>query len=117
MFLYIEFGSVDVARWPRSFAAMTDQVVPHELGKLLRRLRGDKALLIPFWNCSVLAECLAVADEKTLKALMTHGQLHPCPLPRPALPPPPPPAYRAGPAADGTGSAASGPENPGDNRH
>jgi hypothetical protein len=109
MFLYMEFGSVDAAR---HFATMGDQLVPQEFGKLLRRLWGDKALQMPFWSCNLLAECLAVADEKKLKALMSHGQQHPCPLPPPALPPPPPPANGAEQVVDGSGSAASGPDNP-----
>ena len=47
--------------------------------------------------------------------LMSHGQQHPCPLPPPAPPPPsppPPPANGAGLVADGSESAASGPDNP-----
>ena len=114
MFLYMEFGSVDAAR---HFATMGDQLVPQEFGKLLRRLWGDKALDMSFWSCDLLAEILAVANEKEMKALMSHGQQHPCPLPPPALPPPPPPANGAGPVANGSESAASGPDNPANSQH
>ena len=113
MFLYMEFGSVDDAR---TFGSIADRMVPPEFGKLLVNLWGDKALQLPFWSCDLLAEFLAAADEKTLKALMSHGEAHPCPLPPPAPPPPPPPppppALGAGSVTDGTGSAASSPDNP-----
>jgi hypothetical protein len=110
MFLYMEFGSVDAAR---AFLSIGDQAMPPEFGKFLTSMWGEKASQITVWSCSLLAECLAAADEKTLKALMSHGQQHPCPLPPPALPPPPPPADGAGQVdVDGSGSAASGPDNP-----
>ena len=117
MFLYMEFVSVDAAR---HFVTTGDHVVPQEFGKLLRRLWGDKALDMSFWSCTLPVEILAVANEKEMKALMSHGQQHPCPLPPPALPPPPlppPPANGAGPNADGSESAASSPDNPGNIQH
>ena len=118
MFLYMEFGSVDEAR---TFGSITDRMVPPEFGKLLKSLWGDKALQLPFWSCNLLAECLATADEKTFKALMAQGQANPCPLPPPAHPPPPlpppPPALGAGQDIHGTGSAASGPDNPQNAQH
>ena len=116
MFLYMEFGSVDEAR---TFGLITDRLVPPEFGKLLRSLWGDKALQMPFWSCNLLAECLATADEKTFKALMAQGQANPCPLPPPAPPPPPPPppGLGGGQDIDGTGSAASGPDNPQNVQH
>jgi hypothetical protein len=95
------------------FTMMTDQLVPPEFGKLLRRPWGDKALDMSFWSCTLPVEILA--NEKERKALMSHGQQHPCPLPPPAPPPPsppPPPANGAGLVADGSESAASGPDNP-----
>ena len=120
MFLYMEFGSVDAAR---AFLSIGDQAMPPEFGKFLTSMWGEKASQITVWSCSLLAECLAAADEKTLKALMSHGQQHPCGgLPPPALPPPPlppalpPPLLPADGAGqvdvDGSGSAASGPDNP-----
>jgi hypothetical protein len=48
----------------------------------------------------LLAEILEGAHEKCLKALLSHGQAHPCPLPPPPPRPPPPPP------------AAGGPDNP-----
>ena len=99
------------------FTVMTDQLLPPEFGKLLRLPWGDKALQIPFWSGKLLAERLAIADEEKRKALMSHGQQHPCPLPPPALPPPPPPAKRVRQDADGSESAASGPDNPVNNQH
>jgi hypothetical protein len=60
------------------FTMMTDQLVPPEFGKLLRRPWGGKAL---------------------------------DPAPPPPSPPPPP-ANGAGLVADGSESAASGPDNP-----
>ena len=85
MFLYMEFGSAEAAN---AFGLQGDQMVPPEFGRLLASLWGEKAFQTPFWSCNLLAECLAVADEKALKALMSHGQAHACPLPPPALPPP-----------------------------
>ena len=99
------------------FTVMTDQLLPPEFGKLLRLPWGDKALQIPFWSGKLLAERLAIADEEKRKALMSHGQQHPCPLPPPALPPPPPPAKGVSQDADGSESAASGPDNPVNNQH
>jgi hypothetical protein len=104
----------------RHFVTTGDHVVPQEFRKLLRRLWGDKALDMSFWSCNLPVEILAVANEKEMKALMSHGQQHPCPLPPPALPPPPlppPPANGAGQDADGSESAASGPDNPGNIQH
>ena len=105
----MEFGSAEAAN---AFGLQGDQMVPPEFGRLLASLWGEKAFQTPFWSCNLLAECLAVADEKALKALMSHGQAHACPLPPPALPPPPlpPPLPGAGQVADGSGSAASGPD-------
>ena len=114
MFLYMEFGSAADAH---AFGLTGDQGVPPEFGRLMASLWGDKAFQMPVWSCNLLAECLAVADEKMLKALMSHGQAHPCPLIPLALPPPPPPAHEAGLVVDGTGSAASGPDNPGNVGH
>ena len=118
MFLYMEFGSAEAAN---AFGLQGDQMVPPEFGRLLASLWGEKAFQTPFWSCNLLAECLAVADEKALKALMSHGQAHACPLPPPALPPPPlpPPLPGAGQVADGSGSAASGPDkdNPANAQH
>ncbi len=112
MFLYMEFGSADAAN---AFGLQGGQRVPQEFCRLMMSLFGERALQIPLWSCNLLAECLAVGDEKTLKALMSHGQTHACPLPPPAHPPPPlppPPLPGAGQDADGSGSAASGPDNP-----
>lgn len=118
MFLYMEFGSAEAAN---AFGTQGDQRVPPEFGRLLVSLWGDKAFQIPFWSCNLLAECLATADERTLRALMSHGQAHACPLPPPVHPPPPlppPPGSGAdGSVADGSGSAASGPDNPGNAQH
>ncbi len=74
-----------------AFGSQGDQRVPPEFGKLLVSLWGDKAFQTPFWSCNLLAECLATADEKSLKALMSQGKAHACPLPPPANLPPPRP--------------------------
>ena len=88
MFMYLEFSSADAAQ---NFATVSDQQVPPALTQLLRALFGDKALPhLQLWHCSVIAEILNGADEKTLKQLMAHGQQ----------------------ATHGTGAAASGPDNP-----
>jgi hypothetical protein len=88
MFMYLEFSSADAAQ---NFATVSDQQVPPVLTQLLRALFGDKALPhLQLWHCSVIAEILNGADEKTLKQLMAHGQQ----------------------ATHGTGAAASGPDNP-----
>ncbi len=59
--------------------------------KALRALYGDKALPhLKLWHCSVIAEILSGADEKTLEHLMAHGQQ----------------------ATHCTGAAAGGPDNP-----
>jgi hypothetical protein len=116
MFLYMEFSSADAAN---AFGLQGDQMVPPQFARLLASLWGERAFQIPFWSCNLLAECLAVADEKALKALMSHGQAHACPLPPPAIPPPPlqPPIPGAGQAADGSAAAASGPDNPENAQH
>ncbi len=111
MFLYMEFGSADAAN---AFGMQGGQMVQQEFCRLMMSLFGEQALQIPPWSCNLLAECLAVGDEKTPKALMSHGQAHACPLPPPAHPPPPlpPPLPGAGQDADGSGSAVSGQDNP-----
>ena len=89
MFLYLEFGSANAAQF---LGSMVDHhQVPPEFDRLMTSLCGDKAPQLQVWSCNLLAECLAVADEKTLKALMSHGQNHPCPLPPPPHPQIPPP--------------------------
>ena len=117
MFLYLEFDSANAAQY---FGLMVDQQVPPEFNRLLMSLFGDKVSQLQVWSCNLLAECLAVADEKALKALMSHGQNHPCPLPPPPPPippPPPPPGHGAEQVASSTGSAASGPDNPANVKH
>ena len=114
LFLYMEFGSADAARY---FGSAVDHQVPPEFGKLLVSLCGDKASQMQLWSCNLLAECLAVANEKHFRALMGHGQAHPCPLPPPPPPPPPPPGHGAGQVADGREAAASGQDNPGNAGH
>ena len=86
MFLYLEFGSANAAQF---LGSMVDHhQVPPEFDRLMTSLCGDKAPQLQVWSCNLLAECLAVADEKTLKAFLSHGQNHPCP------PPPPHPTPR-----------------------
>jgi hypothetical protein len=90
MFMYLEFRSADAAQ---NFATVSDQQVPPALTQFLRALFGDKALpYLQLWHCSVIAEMLSGADEKTLKQLtrMAHGQQ----------------------ATHGTGAAAGGPDSP-----
>ncbi len=67
MFLYMEFSLADDAN---AFGLQGDRMVPPELARLLVSLWGKRAFQILFWSCNLLAECLAVADEKALKALM-----------------------------------------------
>jgi hypothetical protein len=107
---YMAFGSADAAH---TFGLQGGQMVPPEFGRLLVSLWGGRAFQIPFWSCDLLAECRAVEHEKTLKALMSHGQAHACPLP----PPLPPPLPGAGQAADGSAAAASGPDSPENTQH
>jgi hypothetical protein len=116
MFLYMEFGSADAAH---HFGSTVDRQVPQEFARLMMSLCGDKASQMQFWSCNLLSECLAAADEKALKALMSHGQSNPCPLPPPPYIPsvPPPPDHGAGQIAGGTGSAAGGPDNPVNAQH
>jgi hypothetical protein len=114
MFLYMEFGSSAAAQY---FGSVVDQQTPPEFGRLMVSLCGDRAPQMQLWSCNLLAECLAVADEKGLKGLMSHGQAHPCPLPPPALPPPPPPGHGGGQAVDGREAAACGPDNPANAQH
>ena len=114
MFLYMEFGSADAAQY---FGSVVDQQAPPEFAKLLVSLCGDKAYQMQVWSCNLLAESLAAADEKTLKALMSHGQNHPCQLPPPPPPAPQAPGHGAGQVANGTGSAAGGPDNPANGQH
>ena len=110
MYLYMEFGTADAAQL---FGSVIDRQIPPEFCNILTSLCGEKASQVQVWSCNLLAECLAVADEKQFKAMMSHGQTHPCPLPPPPPPPlPPPPGHAAGQAIDGTGSAAGGPDNP-----
>jgi hypothetical protein len=89
MFLYMEFGSADAAH---HFWTTVDRQVQQEFARLVMSLCGDKASQMQFWSCNLLSECLAAADEKALKALMSHGQSNPCLLPPPLhplrLPPP-----------------------------
>ena len=76
MFLYMEFGSADAAH---HFGSTVDRQVPQEFARLMMSLCGDKASQMQFWSCNLLSECLAAADEKALKELMSHGQNNPCP--------------------------------------
>lgn len=88
MLLYLEFNSLDEAT---RFATMSDQHIPPALQQLLQMLFSQNTVpTMQLWECSVLAETLAGADEKTMKQLLSHGQ----------------------PAAPGTGAAAGGPDNP-----
>ena len=115
MFVYLEWSSAAEAQ---TFAARVDkEQTPQGFNTIMRSLLGDKQ--VPCWSCCLLAEVLAVADEKTLKTLMSHGEAHPCPLPPPLPPPPPPPPlpppqYMAPPgdgeAAVGTGSVVGSPD-------
>lgn len=93
MLLYLEFNSLDEAT---RFAMMSDQQIPPVLLQVLQLLFHPNAVpTMQLWECSVLVETLAVADEKTMKQLLLHGQ----------------------PAAPDTGAAAGGPDNPGGGRH
>lgn len=117
MFLCMEFASLDAAR---HFGSMIDQGVPPEFATVMIRLFGDKVAQAQFWCCSVVSEVFAGVDEKTMKALMTHGQAHPCPLPPPQYAPPPlPPNPQAigGQNVNGTGAAANAADNPGPAGH
>ncbi len=108
MFLCMEFPSVEMAR---TFGAAIDQQAPQEFVAILMRLCGEKAAQTQFWSSNLVSEVLAGAAEKDLKALLAHGQANPCPLP----PPPPPPAQQqimGQAASDGSGAAATGPDNP-----
>lgn len=115
MFLYFEWSSAAVAQ---NFVLHTDRNMPQALSQLIGSLvpNEEKRNAMQLFSCNLLAEVLALADEKTLRALITHGQAHPC------QPPPPPPINPpGGPPVAGqcdaqayshTGSAASGPDNP-----
>lgn len=93
MFLYLEFNSLDEAN---RFATMSNQHIPQEVLQLLRMLFLQNAIpTVQLWECSVVAETLAVADEKTMKLLLLHGQS----------------------VATGTAAAAAGPDNPGGEGH
>ena len=117
MFLYMEWASTQEAQ---RFGSLVDRQVPQGFWQLMVTLCGDKADQMQIWCSDLPAEALACADEKTLRSLMVHGQSHACPLPPPLSPPPPPPpsqAHGSGDASDGTGAAASGPDNPYNGRH
>jgi len=93
MLLYLEFNSLDEAT---RFAMMSDQQIPPVLLQILQLLFHPNAVPnMQLWECSLLVETLAVADEKTMKQLLSHGQ----------------------PAVPDTGAAAGGPDNPGGGRH
>ena len=114
MFMYMEFDSAQAAQF---FGSVVDHQVPPEFSKLMISLGGEKASQMQLWSCNLIAECLSAAEEKSLKALMAHGQARPCPLPPPASPPPPAPGHGAGPAVDGREAAASGQDNPANGQH
>jgi hypothetical protein len=110
----MEFDSAQAAQF---FGSVVDHQVPPEFSKLMISLGGEKASQMQLWSCNLIAECLSAAEEKSLKALMAHGQARPCPLPPPASPPPPAPGHGAGPAVDGREAAASGQDNPANGQH
>ena len=104
MFLYMEWSSPAGAQ---QFVDRVDQQqTPQGIQQLLGSLAGDKP--VQAWSCSLLAETLATADERTLKELMSQGQEHACPPrpPPPYMPPPPPhPSHQGQQAQEGEGES------------
>jgi hypothetical protein len=74
IFLYLEFPSVMAAR---QFGSVTDhEAVPAQVLSIFGKVAGSTAKL---YTCTVPAEVLAGADEKTFRTLVAQADAHPCP--------------------------------------